>query len=276
MKSKALLGLIGLLMAAMAAGCTKDDKSLEAHLSSIDTQLKDIKGDLAELKKAGPARGAAARGAARPARPPGPDPQAVYAVPIDGAGERGPSDAKVTMVKGFDFACPFCLRSRDTEKQLLEQYGKDLRVVYKNIIIHPGSATVPAHAACAANMQGKFPQMEDLIWDKGFKNGRNLSKDNMLSLARELGLNMDKFQKDMDGPCVKIVQQDMSDMQKVGARGTPAFFINGRFLSGARPIDQFKTIIDEELKKANDRIAKGASQASYYKDWVLAKGKKTL
>ncbi len=275
MKSRVLLGALGLLV---AAGCTKDDKSLEAHLSSIDSNLKEIRGDLAELKKGGGARGAAgaARPGARPPRPPGPDPQAIYAVSIDGAGQRGPSDAKITMVKGFDFACPFCLRSRDTEMQLLKDYGKDLRVVYKNIIIHPGSATIPAHAACAANLQGKFPEMEDLIWEKGFKNGRNLSKDNMLALGKELGLNMDKFQKDMDGPCVKIVQQDMSDMQKVGARGTPAFFINGRFLSGARPIDQFKAIIDEELKKANDRIAKGASQASYYQDWVMAKGKKTL
>lgn len=273
MKSTALLGVLGLLL---AAGCTKDDKSLESHLASIDSQLESLRGDMAELKKAGMVRGAAARGAARPPRPRGPDPQAVYAVPIDGAGQRGPSNAKVTMVKGFDFACPYCLRSRDTEKQLLEHYGNDLRVVYKNIIIHPGSATIPAHAACAANLQGKFPEMEDLIWDKGYKNGRNLSKENMLALARELGLDMTRFAKDMDGRCVTIVQQDMSDMTKVGARSTPAFFINGRYLSGARPIDQFEAIIDQELKKANDRLGKGAAQASYYRDWVLAKGKKTL
>lgn len=118
--------------------------------------------------------------------------------------------------------------------------------------------------------------MEDLIWKKGYQDGRNLSKDRMTELAKEVGLNMSKFNADLGGQCKKIVAQDGNDMRKLGARGTPAFFINGRFLSGARPIDQFKTLIDEELKKANARIAKGTKLGDYYKTWVLAKGKKSL
>jgi len=87
-----------------ASACTKDDKGLEAHLKSIDSQLHDIKGDLAALKKGGLARAGGARGAARPSRPPGPDAQAVYAAPIEGAAFLGAPNAKVTVVEGFDFA----------------------------------------------------------------------------------------------------------------------------------------------------------------------------
>ena len=120
--------------------------------------------------------------------------------------------------------------------------------------------------------------MEHLIWEKGFKAGRNLSKDNMIAIAKEVGLNMDQFQKDMDGQeCAKMVRQDQAELSRVGTSGTPAFYINGRFLSGARPIDQFKTLIDEELKKANDRISKGeATVANYYQKFVVEQGKKKL
>ncbi len=118
--------------------------------------------------------------------------------------------------------------------------------------------------------------MYQLIWDKGFDAGRDLSQKNMDKLAAEAGLNMAKFKTDSEGVCKKIIRQDQADMAKVGTTGTPAFYINGRFLSGARPIDQFKTIIDEELKKANERIAKGTPVNNYYNEWVVKKGKKSL
>ena len=119
--------------------------------------------------------------------------------------------------------------------------------------------------------------MEKLIWEKGFKAGRNLSEDNMKKLAGEAGLDMSKFEADMKGGCKAVIQKDQADMRKVGVTGTPAFFINGRFLSGARPVDQFKAIIDEELKKANSRIGDGgATVENYYTEWVLKKGKKKL
>lgn len=160
----------------------------------------------------------------------------------------------------------------------MKDYGDDVRVVYKNFVVHPQHATIPALAACAASKQGKFAQMEHLIWEKGFKAGRNLSKENMTKIATEVGLNMEQFGKDMDGQdCAKRVRQDQSEVSRVGTSGTPAFYINGRFLSGARPIDQFKTLIDEELKKANDRISKGeATVANYYQKFVVEKGKKKL
>ncbi|HLU66293.1 MAG TPA: DsbA family protein [Kofleriaceae bacterium] len=169
------------------------------------------------------------------------------------------------------------MRVGPTLEALLEQYPKDLKIVFKHFVVHPQHATIPATAACAADKQGKFHEMYKLIWEKGFSAGRNLSQENMEKLAGELGLNMAKFKADQQGECAKKVRQDQQDMAKIGVGGTPAFFINGRFLSGARPIEQFKALIDEELKKANERIGKdGTTAANYYEKWVLEKGKKSL
>ncbi len=160
----------------------------------------------------------------------------------------------------------------------MKDYGDDIKIVYKHYVVHPQQATTPALAVCAAGLQGKFGPMEKLIWDKGYGAGRNLSKDNMLKLAGEAGLDMGKFKKDLDGPeCQKRIRQDQQELSRVGTRGTPAFYINGRFLSGARPIGQFKRLVDEELAKANARIKKGeATVANYYDKFVVKKGKKKL
>ena len=147
----------------------------------------------------------------------------------------------------------------------------------KHYLVHPQAGTIPAHAVCAADQQGKFKEMEELIWEKGFKASRNLGLENMQTLAKEVGLDMSKFKADMEGPCPKLVQQDQADVGKFGTTGTPAFYINGRFLSGAQPIEQFKKLIDEELKTANERIAKGeATAANYYDEFVIKRGLKEL
>jgi predicted DsbA family dithiol-disulfide isomerase len=160
----------------------------------------------------------------------------------------------------------------------MKDYGNDIKVVYKHFVVHPQQATVPALAACAGALQGKFSEMEKLIWVKGYGAGRNLSKENMQTLAKEAGLDMDKFNKDLDGQeCAQRVRQDQAELSKLGTSGTPAFYINGRFLSGARPIEQFKAVIDEELKKANDRISKGeATVENYYDKFVVQQGKKSI
>jgi hypothetical protein len=160
---------------------------------------------------------------------------------------------------------------------LQKDYGDDVRIVFKHFLVHPQAGTIPAHAACAADRQGKFKQMYELIWEKGFKANRNLGLENMETLAKEIGLDMNKFKADMNGPCPQLVQQDQADVAKMGTSGTPAFYINGRYLSGAQPIESFKSIIDEELKKANERISKGeATAASYYDEFVLKRGLKEL
>ncbi len=205
-----------------------------------------------------------------------PDPQTVYSVPIAGNAYTGPKYAKVTLVKAFEFACGFSHRVRPTIAQLRKDYGKDLKIVYKNYIVHPNTATIPAQAACAAHKQGKFMKMHNLIWKKGFEK-RQFGADTMEKLARNLRLNMRRFRADMNGAeCTHMVQNDMRQLAAVGTRGTPMFYINGRFLSGARPIGQFKTIIDQELKKATAAIRRGTSLKNYYQEYVVKNGKSAL
>lgn len=256
------------MVSAALAGCQRDDSAMREELAQIKTDVAEIK----DLVKQGGGRGAA--GAARPQRPrrPRPDPKAVYSVPIEGAPYKGAKDAKVTVVKAFEFACPFCERARPTMDQLLEDYEGDIKVVYKHFLVHPQQATLPAQAACAAGEQGKFAEMEDLLWEKAYKT-RDFGEENMEKLAKEAGLDLAKFKADMKGICQKKVRQDHAQVAAVGTTGTPAFYINGRFLSGARPVDQFKVIVDEELKKANERIGKnGISAANYYEEFVVKKG----
>jgi protein-disulfide isomerase len=208
------------------------------------------------------------------AEPPGPDPSAVYSVPVDGSPVEGPDDAKITIVKAFEFACPFCERARPTLAQLRSQYGNDVRIVYKHYIVHQDDAVVPARAVCAAHMQGKFTAMKDAIWDQGFKAGRDLSLDNMKRQARRLGLNMKRFEKDMNGACVERVERDHALLTKVGVTGTPYFYVNGRLIRGAMPIESFRQVIDEELTKANQVIqTQGVKAGDYYQTEIVAKGR---
>ena len=159
-----------------------------------------------------------------------------------------------------------------------------MRVVRKHLVVHPTTAMSGALAFCAASKQGKTMEMDNLIWEKSFK-ARKFDPDKcweteagcplLNEFATELKLDMNKFKADMKA-CTSVVQTDMRDLQKLGVGATPSFFINGRFMSGAMPIDNFVTIIDEELKKANQRIQQGTPQAQYYQQWVVDKGLKSL
>jgi protein-disulfide isomerase len=227
--------------------------------------------------------GRAGAGNPRPQRPE-PDRAKTYAVPIDNDAFDGPADAKITIVKAYDYACPFCERVRPTMDELHKKYGNDLRVVYKQLVVHPNTAMSGALAFCSAAKQGKGRQMDALIWDKSFK-VRQFDPDKcwetdagcpiLNGFGQELGLDMNKFKADMKS-CMSVVQADMQALQKFGVGATPSFFINGRFIAGAVPIDQFVTVIDEELKKANERIQQGTPQAQYYQQWVMDKGLKAL
>src|SRR2546430_14997515 len=103
----------------MIAACQQDTKNLER-------KVDEMKRDIAEIKAA-VGRGGA--GAQRPQRPE-PDRAKTYAVPVDGDPFDGPADAKVTVVKAYDYACPFCEKVRDTMEDLRKKYGNDIRIVY--------------------------------------------------------------------------------------------------------------------------------------------------
>ncbi len=209
-------------------------------------------------------------------RPNRPDPAAVYSVPVDGSPTVGSDQARVTIVKAFEFACPYCDRVRPTLDQVRARYGDKVRIVYKNFIVHRNVAETPAYAACAAHRQGKFTEMYELIFDKGFNDGRKLDRAHMIKLARKLKLRIKQFKSDMDGEaCAARVNNDQELLARLGNRGTPAFFINGRYLSGAQPLSRFESLIDEELAKADRAIAVGTTPVEYY-EALVETGKKSM
>jgi protein-disulfide isomerase len=191
----------------------------------------------------------------------------------------GPPTAPVTIVKAFDFACPYCQRVAPTMNELVKDYGGKLRVVYTNMLIHPPAR--PAHlASCAAAKQGKYMAFKDAFWDKGFgpyaasggKDTSSLEQDNIVKIAKEIKLDAVKLVADMASPeCSQRLETDMAELQKWHVEATPTFFINGHFVSGALPKEQMKEIIDAQLKIAE---ASGVPGADYYDKVVLAKGEK--
>jgi protein-disulfide isomerase len=126
-----------------------------------------------------------------------------------------------------------------------------------------------AMASEAAGKQGKFWEMHDKI----FENQKDLSDENFVAWAGELGLDVAQFKKDLEdeGLKKKITAQQEQGMT-LGARGTPAFFVNGRFLSGAQPVEAFKKLVDEEKAKAEKLVAAGTPRAQVYEK-TIANGK---
>lgn len=204
----------------------------------------------------------------RPSRPAvgRPDPTAVYKVEVGDSPVRGPAHALVTIVMWTDYQCPYCSRVQATMAKLEEEYGRSVRFVHKhNPLAFHNRAMPAALAAEAAHRQGKFWKMHDRL----FSNQKDLTDKNFHRWAKKIGLKIKRFDKDMKNPAVrKRIEQDQSQGMTLGARGTPAFFINGRFLSGAQPVASFRALIDEELEKAQRMVDDGVRLDRVYEKTV--------
>ena len=127
-----------------------------------------------------------------------------------------------------------------------------------------------ANASECAGEQGKFWEMHDKI----FENNRALEDANLEANAQAIGLDVGRWKKCYTANKFQAkIQNDQRTAVSLGARGTPAFFINGRFLSGAQPLPAFQALVDEELKKAK---ASGMSKSDYYAKAIVGKGEKKL
>lgn len=209
---------------------------------------------------AAPTTGTAAAGAGTQAGAPEPSPsplsdadwKEVQAAP---AGVIGNQNAKVTMVEFTDYQCPFCSRHfTQTHPQLMTDYVKTgkMRIVFRDqpLPFHPNSR-IGALAARCANDQGKFEAMHDALFSKQDE-WVNLGKDAAIAkygeYANTIGMNgnalVDCVKTEKHG---KEVDADIALANKVGANGTPTFFINKEILVGAYPFDSFKTLIDKAL-----------------------------
>lgn len=162
---------------------------------------------------------------------------------------RGGEKAKVTIVEFSDFQCPYCKKGADTLREVEKKYGNKIKVYFRDYPLSFHERAKPAaNASRCAMEQGKFWEAHDAMFAEQSK----LKDEDLLELGKKLKLDMTKYE-----PCVKNMQKladieaDMRAGEDAGVSGTPAFFINGVFLSGALPMKKFEEVIDAELKKVN-------------------------
>jgi protein-disulfide isomerase len=151
-------------------------------------------------------------------------------------------------VEFSDFQCSYCKRVLNVLDQVLERYPSQVRLAFRDfpiLSIHPQAQKAAEAAHCAAE-QGKFWEYHDLLFEKQ----EAIPKANFAEQAKALGLEVAAFQACLDSRKYKEkVERNHADGVKAGVSGTPAFFINGRPLSGAQPLEAFKAVIDEELER---------------------------
>ncbi len=161
---------------------------------------------------------------------------------------RGPANAPVTIIEFGDFECPFCARVQPTIDALEKAYEGKIRFAYKQLALPFHAQAKPAaYAALAAQNQGKYWEFADQLW----ANAANLNDALYQKIAQDLKLNLNRFNRDRASKAIQdLVEKDMADAQRVGARGTPFFFINGEPISGALPEAEFRAVIDAALAAA--------------------------
>lgn len=171
------------------------------------------------------------------------------AVLVDDDPFLGPEDAPVVIVEFSAYACPYCGRHfQQTFEPLLENYGQYIRYVYRDFpTINPNISVPAALAANCANEQGKFWDYHNLL----FNNQELLGPDYFVQAAQELGMEMTSFNDCVQNQTyVQEVNADYGAGVSLGISGTPSFYINGKFYSGARPYEYFEAIILRELEAA--------------------------
>jgi protein-disulfide isomerase len=159
----------------------------------------------------------------------------------------GPSAAPVVLVLFSDFQCPYCKGMSETLKEILKNYGDKVRLVFRQfplISIHQ-FAEQAAEASLCADAQGHFWEMHDSL----FANQEKLAEADIKDRAVKLGLDTAAFNSCLDGQRFAArVKEDIRGGASAGTEGTPAIYVNGRFLNGNRPYEDIASLIDEELR----------------------------
>jgi len=156
---------------------------------------------------------------------------------------RGPADAPVTIVVFTDLLCPHCGNALGTFDQLWDEYPNKLRMVVKQLPVH-ATAVLPAEATLAAEAQGKFWEMYNLI----HANQDSVDRDGLIALAERAGLDVAAFSSALDRHTyAAAVDADKAAALKLELQATPAFLINGRRVVGNLSVDVFRKIIDQAL-----------------------------
>jgi protein-disulfide isomerase len=181
---------------------------------------------------------------------PEPEKKQAPAVPA-GAPYKGNANAKVVIQEWSDFQCPFCSRVEGTIAEIMKNYGDKVKFVWRDkpLPMHP-DAPLASEAAREALKQ-KGPDGFWKMHDKMFQNQQKLKREDLEGYAKEIGLDMDKFKAALDSHVHKAaVDADDKAGTDIGISGTPAFLINGYYVSGAQPYAKFKKLIDRAIAEA--------------------------
>ncbi len=169
-------------------------------------------------------------------------------IPIGGAPFTGPEHAPITVVEFSDFQCPYCAVAMVGLRDVLKAYPAKVKLVFKEfpLDIH-SQAQLAAAAAVAAQKQGKFWPMHDAM----FANRDDLSRDKIIELAKQNGLDLKRFQADWDSTEVREqIQRDVQDGEQAGVQGTPTIFINGQRYNGQVTLASLRPVLDTSFKAA--------------------------
>lgn len=185
-------------------------------------------------------------------------PRAEVVIP-KGAPATGAAGAPVTIVEFTDYQCPYCHRAQSVIEEVLQRYAGKVRLVHLDFPLDGHPEAVPAaRAARCAGEQGKFWEMHDKI----FADQKNMNLETYKTYAKQLGMDVGKFEESIKSGRHKAgIQADIAEAAQLGNSGTPAFFVNGRFLSGAKPFEAFAAVINAELRKKNLPVPPEAASA---------------
>ncbi len=182
-----------------------------------------------------------------------------YRVPVDGLPAIGDPRALVTIVAFTDYQCPYCRRAEATLLELRESYGGQVRIVVaeKPLPMHD-RARPAAIAALAASNQGAYDLMRARLY------AGPLDDSAIARAASDIGLDSRRFDADRAGMAAEALTRSEALAERLGVRGTPTFFINGRHIVGAQPIEAFHSMIDERLAAARALLATGVRPEDLY------------
>lgn len=173
----------------------------------------------------------------------------VFEVTVGDAPFKGKADAKVTIVEFSDFQCPFCSKGAQVLTELEKKYGNKIKIAFKNypLPFHAQAKTAAAAALCANDQGSKyFWKMHDAM----FADQTKLDVENLKATAKKIGLKETEFKNCLESDKFKTkIESDLNEGQALGLKSTPTFYVNGKLITGAQPIEVFSEVIDEELAK---------------------------
>jgi protein-disulfide isomerase len=184
------------------------------------------------------------------------DDSTVWKVPLGKSPSRGPADALVTIVQFSEYQCPFCKRVEPTIDELLKRYPKQVRLIFKHNPLPFHNRAMPASLLAA---EARAQRGDKGFWqahEQLFQSQPRLEDEDLLAIAEQLKLDKARVKRAIANETHKAaIEKDMELASDIDARGTPTFFINGRKLSGAQPLDRFVSLVDEELAKAKQLMS---------------------